>query len=82
MRWNGVSAAVAERRQGIYVRWYLQRHAALSYFQLRMFLYHPDHRILYDEACRGRAGGEITTGNGAAWGVVLEGRVDQEQNNP
>jgi hypothetical protein len=31
---------------------------------MRLFLYHTDHRVLYDEAGRGRAFTQIATGKG------------------
>ena len=66
MRRHGFRSAAAERRSGIYLRRHLQRYPALYFhqYQVRLFLYHADHRILYDEAGRGRASREIATGRG------------------
>jgi hypothetical protein len=55
VRRDGFRAAVAERLSGINLRRHMQPHPALSYLQLRLFFHHTDHRILYDEAGRGRA---------------------------
>ena len=59
-----VSARQLRNGPGLYLRRHLQRHPALYFhqYQLLLFLYHADHRILHDASGRGRASREIATG--------------------
>jgi hypothetical protein len=59
----------------------MQPHQALSYLQLRLFLYYTGDRILYDQAGRGRAFREIATGQGPYAEYYRKGEWSREQEN-
>lgn len=62
----------------MFERLHLQRHQALSYLQLRLFLYHTDHRILYDKAGRGHLSEEIAHAEAAQSRLITEKENEHE----
>ena len=80
MRRDGFRTAVADCCPGNYLRGYLQRYSALyfQHFQVRLFLYYTSHRILYDEAGRGRAFKEIATGKARMRRITEKENHEQE----